>query len=390
MRLSRPLLNKILLLVAILLVVGVTVSGCGIRSEPKGWSGVLVTEDSVFVASMNSKMVGLDKTNGLPLWEPSLLSESGAKVAVYGTPVFEDGLIYVGGYKVDGNDGRVYAVSAETGNAQLVYPRGGSLTEPIVGGVVVSEGIVYFGGGDEIDGKKTYAVYAVDTVRGLEQWRSDVPEDKIWSTPVINGDVIYVSSFDRRLYALDINTGVEKWRFDGAEGAFVATPLLYQDTLYIGSFDRHVYAVNTADGSLKWRSEIEAEKWFWAKPVAYDGVIYAPAVDGRVYFLDAETGREVAGSIDLGSPISSDPTVIGDQVLIASEAGKVYSFDTNTFQRQLLFDVTTQDSNMQIFAPLAAGDGVVFVHARTSKNDALYAVEIETRIVVWSYGLVDE
>ena len=389
MRRSRPLLNKILLLVAMLLIVGVTVSGCGIRSEPKGWSGVLVTEEDVFFTTIGGQLVGLNES-GETKWAPSSLSDSGAKVAVYGTPVIEEGLIYVGGYKVDGNNGRVYVVSAETGNSQPVYPRGRSLTEPIVGGVVVSGEIAYFGGGDEIDGEITYSVYAVDTVRGLEQWRSDVAQDRIWSTPVIDGDVIYVSSFDRRLYALDINTGVEKWRFDEAEGAFVATPLLYQDTLYIGSFDRHVYAVNAADGSLKWRSEIEAEKWFWAKPVAHDGVIYAPAVDGRLYFLDAETGREIAGSIDLGSPLSSDPTVVEDQVLIASQEGKVYSVDTNTFQRQLLFDVKNQNSNMEIFAPLVASDGVVYVHARTSKTDALYAVKIETGVTEWFFPRDEE
>jgi outer membrane protein assembly factor BamB len=45
---------------------------------------------------------------------------------------------------------------------------------------------------------------------------------------------------------------------------------------------------------------------------------------------------------------------------------------------------------MEVFAPLVASDGTVYVHARTSNRDALYAIDIEARAVGWSYGLVDD
>jgi len=367
---NRQLLSQIVLLVVILAAVGVSASGCGMRSEPRGWSGVAVTEDAVFVSAIGGRLVGLDRSDGNRLWPDSILSESDSKIAVYGTPVLADGLLYVAGY-----NGRVYAVNADSGISQVVYPRGGNLDEPIVGGVVVSQGVVYFGGGD---GK----VYALDAITGNTKWPPFETKDKIWSTLVIDGETIYVSSFDKKLYALDANTGSKKWDFE-AEGAFVSTPLLYENTIYIGSFDRHVYAVNIADGSLKWRSKVTAEKWFWAKPVAYNGVIYAPSVDGKVYILDAESGREIAGSIDLGSPVSSSPVIVADQVIVASQEGKVYSLDTGTYQKRLIFDVRDWDKDQEVFAPLAAGDGVVYIHARTSKRDTLYAVELETGGTVW-------
>ena len=31
--------------------------------------------------------------------------------------------------------------------------------------------------------------------------------------------------------------------------------------------------------------------WFWAKPVAINGIIFAPSLDSKVYGLDAKTGK---------------------------------------------------------------------------------------------------
>ena len=190
----------------------------------------------------------------------------------------------------------------------------------------------------------------------------------------------HVGSFDKRLYALDIASGNEKWHFE-AGGAIGSTPLVYDDTVYIGSFDGRFYAVNAADGSLRWQSEIEATSWFWAKPVAYNNVIYAPCLDGKVYILDAENGREVAGAVDLMSQISSSPVMVGDKVIVASQEGKVYFLSTSDNQPRPLFDVG--NDGQEIYAPLAASDGVVYIHAQTPKEDFLYAVEVEMGEEAW-------
>ena len=82
--------------------------------------------------------------------------------------------------------------------------------------------------------------------------------DKVWGTPYISGDTLYIGSFDKKLYALSSADGSTKWEFK-TEGAIVATPLVYDNTVYIGSFDRHLYALDPADGSLRWK--FLAENW---------------------------------------------------------------------------------------------------------------------------------
>lgn len=370
MKHNKGLLGKISLLLAILIVVGVAVSGCYGRQQPRGWSGATIVDDTLFVASIEGRLVALNTSDGSRLWPDSVLggSESKSKVVIYGTPAVEGELVYLGGY-----NGKVYAVTASSGAVRWVYPREGNL-EPIIGGVVVSQGKVYFGCSDE-------KLYTLDAATGDRVRQPFQAGDKIWSTPTIDGETIYVTSLDNRLYALNTTDGSERWQFE-AGGSVISTPLVYENTVYIGAFDGHFYAVDAADGSLRWRSEVEVNSWFWAKPVVYNNVIYAPCLNGKVYILDAESGREVREAVDLGSPISSWPVVVDDKVIIASQEGRVYSLDTGNNQANLLFSVG--DDGQEIYAPLGASDGVVYIHAQTSKRDTLYAVEADTRIEVWS------
>jgi outer membrane protein assembly factor BamB len=330
---------------------------------------VQIENENLYVGSIGGSLVGLNKSDGSRLWTDVILGASEKEVAVYGSPVVADGLIYVAGY-----NGKVYAISADTGALSWVYPREGNL-ETIVGGVVVSQGYVYFGSSD---GK----VYALDAVTGERAWLPFETGNKIWSTPTVSEDTVYVTSFDKKLYALDANTGSEKWVFAEAGGAILSTPLIYDNTVYFGSFDRYIYAVDATNGSLKWRSEVESGKWFWAKPVVYNNVIYAPCLDAKVYILDAESGREVASAVELDSSISSGPVIVEDKVIVASQEGQVYSLDTGNNLANLLFP-DIGDEGEKIYAPLSASDGTVYIHAQTTKKDTLYAVIVKTGGEVW-------
>ncbi|MFC1938732.1 PQQ-binding-like beta-propeller repeat protein [Chloroflexota bacterium] len=380
---NRVLLRRVLLLLVILLGMGVILSGCYGRSQPKGWSGATVAGDGIFVGSLDGRLVSFNKAYGSPLWsddgEAGILGTAESKVAIYGTPAVAGDLVYVAGY-----NGKIYAFVLSTGALRWVYPREDNL-EPIVSGVVEAQGKVYFGCSD---GK----VYALDAATGDKAWSFETG-GKIWSTPATDGDTLYVTSFDKKLYALNASDGSKTWEFE-IETNSITTPLVYENVVYIGSFGRYFYAIDAGAGSLRWQSEVEGGKWFWAKAVAHDNVIYAPNLDGKVYILSAENGSEVAGAIDLGNPISSDPVVVGGKVIIATEEGKMYALDTVNHQHDKLFDVTIKHGDIpekidrKIYAPLSADNGVVYIKAQTSSEDALYAVNIETQVTMWSQSLV--
>ncbi len=375
---NKVLLGKVILLVVMLLVVvsGLSGFGCIKGLQPIGWAGGVVADGTLFVGSEEGRVVAVNLVDDTRQWsEPLKTASTGgfgcaaptagggcagapAGVAIYGTPAVAGDLVYIGGY-----NGKIYAFNSSSLVVRWVYPREGNL-EPIVGGPAISQGKVYIGATDKED-KKLWKLYALDAATGDWQWEFQTG-DKIWSTPAIDGDTLYIGSFDKKLYALNVADGSKQWEFE-AEGAIASSPLVYNDTVYIGSFDRYLYAVNAADGSEKWR--FMGENWFWAKPVVYNGVIYAGNLDGKVYALDAESGDKLA-EYDLGSPVSSSPVVVNGSVIFASRQGVIYTLDIGSNKLRQLVDIEEE-----VYGPLSASGGIVYVH---TQDMTLHPVDANT------------
>lgn len=360
---QRKLRGKTVLLLVMLVVIagGLIGFGCIKGLQPIGWSGGVVADGTLFVGSKEGRLVAVSIASGGRQWsEPLKMPASGggfgcmgpaygggcgggpAGVAIYGTPTVAGDLVYIGGY-----NGRIYAFDSGSLAIRWVYPREGYL-EPIIGGPIAVLNRVYF---STSDGK----VYALDAATGNKEWGFQAG-DKIWATPASSGDTVYIGSFDNKLYALNAEDGKKKWEFE-TQGALASTPLIYNNTVYVGSLDKYLYAVDAGDGSQRWK--FEGEKWFWARPVAYNNVIYAPCLDGKVYFLDAESGREVAEAVDLQSSISSSPVLVDDKVIVASQQGVIYALDTASHKGRQLADI-----EKEIYSPLCASDGVVYIHTQ--------------------------
>lgn len=384
------LASKVFLI--LLLVIGLVLFGCaGIKTAPEGGSGGVVADGALLLCPsvkqaggigctspvVEGKLVAVNTVDGSRLWDVSLKPSASSggygcapavvPAAIYGNPAVAGDLVYVGGYS-----GKIYAISFSSRSVRWVYPRDGSL-QPIVGGVVVAWGKVYFGCSD---GK----LYALDAATGDIQPGFPFPTGaKIWSAPTIDGDTLYIGSFDKKLYALNAGDGTKKWEFS-TEGAVVSAPLVYGNTVYFGCFDRHFYAINAADGKLKW--QFEAGGWFWAKPVIYEDIIYAPCLDGKVYALQAKTGDKI-NEFDLAGPLSSSPVLVSRLIVIASEQGKVYALDTSNNKIKPLAELKEA-----VYAPLSTGacacEGVVYIF---TAEQNLYALNTDSGAKVWSQSL---
>ncbi len=387
--------KKLFISLLVILLLGGLTTGCAAQDRPEGWSGGVVANGTLFLGSMEGKLVAIDVSSHNRLWDDVTLETSksaggflggcapgSTAVAVYGTLAVSGDLVYVGGY-----NGKIYAFSSSSGALRWVYPREGNLG-PIVSGPVVALGNVYFGAAD---GK----VYALDADTGDKEWEFEAG-DKIWATPVIDGETLYIGSFDNKLYALEANTGKEKWEKPFEVGGPIASsPVVLNNTIYIGSFDRHLYAVNATSGEQIWQYPAKDEagnkpgKWFWTKPVIYNNTVYVGNLDGKIYVINAKTGAEVVVPIDLQSPISSSPVLAGNLVVVATEDGKVYSVDTETRQHRLLATL-----GEKINAPLLFGEVEVtpeevapVVYAHGQKPETLYALNVKTGVTLWSLPL---
>lgn len=377
--------KRVLLILALLLVGVMTVSGCTAagRQIAQGWAGGVVSDGTIFVGSMEGKLVALGVSDGNLRGDPITLvaqaQSSGfgcvptgsSAVAVYGSPVVDGDLVYIGGY-----DGKVRAYLFESGRLRAEprwISRQGDIGGSIIGGLIVADGRIYFGASDGI-------VYALDAVDGHRLWTFETGS-KIWSTPTVEGDTLFIGGFDHNLYALNTADGTQKWVFE-TEGTIVSTPVVSGGRVYIGSFDRRVYAVDTTSGGEVWRfPETDDEVdipigWFWATPLVHNGAVYAPNLDGRVYVIDATSGNRIS-NFDLEGPISSAPVLVNDRVIVATtstnrakQEGKVFALDTTSRQQTML-----QDLEESIHAPLFADGTTVYVH---TMENFLYAIDTET------------
>ena len=375
--LKRILRSRKLHLLAFLLAL-LSITGCVPGTTvPKGWSGGAIADGTLFIGSVDGKIVSLNASDGRRIWEAPLGTTAAPSggfgcaappqgVALYGSPAVSANLVYIGGY-----NGKFYAFAPGEQEPRWVYPREGTTGSQIVGGALVAQDKVVFGAAD---GK----VYALNAATGASSTGWIFPAGsgvgKIWSTPAYLDGTIFVGSFDKNLYALDIATGEKKWSF-ATQGAIAATPVAYNGTVYIGSFDRNLYAIDAATGREKWRFS-EARNWFWAKPLIKDNIIYAANLDGKVYVLDAQNGNKLR-EFDLGGAISASPVLAGDTLIIATGSGNITGIDTVSNTKKAL-----RNLGEKVDAPLATDGTAVFIHTSAGK---LYAVNAQSGAEVWPY-----
>jgi outer membrane protein assembly factor BamB len=366
------LVTGLSLLLIVVITLGVFLSGCVQGLVPVGWSGGVVTNDVLYVGSTEGRMVMIDVKDESMQWSNQITAASkgglscipyagsggcsgGGGVAIYGTPVVSGELVYMAGY-----NGRIYAYTADSLASRWVYPREGYL-EPFVGGIAVKGGYLFIGC---TDGN----VYSLDAETGDPLWTYKT-DNKIWATPAVDEDTIYIGSFNEKFYAFNLSGNEPKWVFDneGELGAVISEPLIYDDMVYFGSLDKNLYGLDKETGKLKWK--YEGNNWFWAKPVIYNGKIYAGCLDNMIYVLDANNGNWIT-EYDMGSPLSSSPIIIDGAVIFASKKGVIASIDTETGILNRLAAL----EDVQIQGPLTGHDGIIYVHTQDKKMHRINAI----------------
>jgi len=342
---------------------------------PRGWPGSSVAGDTLFVGTMDGRVLALNPDDGSLKWEwqpskTSLANPMGCSNSLatrggkfYGSPVIAQGIAYVGTFT-----GQVYAIDAASGQ-EIWYH---NINSAIVGGMTVNNSTLLL---PASDGK----LYALDI-------SGDYPSQvftfsaggAIWSTPVVDEGTVYFGSLDHNLYAVDATTGQTKWAFK-ASGEIAATPLVVDGIVYVGSLDDKLYAVYADTGQPKWVFE-GAGGWFWSNAVYNNGIIYAGSLDHSVYSINAGNGTPIwPKPLRTGGPIYASPIVTGETLVVASGDGIVHGIDLITGSEK--WHVGTKS---KILASLCAVGDTVYIS--TQQSD-LWAVDARTGVLIWRVSL---
>ncbi|MGB9777109.1 MAG: PQQ-binding-like beta-propeller repeat protein [Anaerolineae bacterium] len=365
---NRPFFS---LPLALALPVVLLLAGCAGGVHATTWTTLTLHDGTLYAADLE-QVRALDAETGQEIWAFPPAPDLRQYGPFYTVTLLNDELLLVTSYERTG--GSVFARSQGVLRALSLNGGRPAWPQPLTaGGEFVAPGAAE--DGIFVIGNSDGNVYSLRIEDGTLVWQFPT-RGRVWATPLIMSDTVYVASLDHHLYALDLQTGALRWQFR-AGGAMADRPLILQDMLYIGSFDHQLYALRPADGTEVWR--FTGANWFWGTPAGGDGRLYAADVDGNVYALDAATGREiwrsrVAGTVRLGPALSPD----GKRLLVASENGTLFGLDTaDGF-------VLWQQAGQGQLGSMAIGGEKVYV-TRINAPQRVQAFYVENGRPVWSY-----
>ena len=168
------------------------------------WGAPAISDDrSIYVVgaevigAANSLNLFALNPDGSIKWKHKMLRGAYASPVLFSDTIQSQtiGMVLIGSY-----DNNLYGLSY-SGDEKWAFPTNSNpgvrpadiLSSPAVG----SSGIIYFG-------SENHSIYAIDHEKGRIRW-SYATEGPIYSSPVIDNNVLYVGSFDHYLYAIRTN-----------------------------------------------------------------------------------------------------------------------------------------------------------------------------------------
>jgi outer membrane protein assembly factor BamB len=222
-----------------------------------------------------------------------------------------------------GGDGYVYAVDANTGRVQWRY----LVRNPLVSKPTFSDGRLFVTSSDD-------TVYAFDAGTGEWLWhyrRRSAEDATIFgaSAPLVVDQELLVGLSDGFLVGLSIHDGTLLWQerlHPGSKFTDVdAPPVLDGDRIYISSYDGALYALSRDDKEVVWRFDSGGSR----KVEVEGNRLFFPSSSGRVYALQKESSR-VIWEFDLDSGTPTDLVITDEYVIFGSSYQYLYVLNKQT------------------------------------------------------------
>ncbi|MGB2697311.1 MAG: PQQ-binding-like beta-propeller repeat protein [Candidatus Zixiibacteriota bacterium] len=258
---------------------------------------------------------------------------------------------------------------------------------------------------------------------GYVQKYTSTPEKLLWklelngkikSTPVVAGDVIFVSGMDKKLYFVDANSGkrlgdlslkktypsflslqnsflyisgegekgtlfcydLKKGRFEWQKelGSSRSSPVVIGDRIFLGTETGKLYALNKFRVEPIWQFKKGGKKL--SSPAYSEGLLFLGLNDGWFYALVEKTGW-IRWKFKIREGIVSSPAIQNGQVLFGSLEGMVYSLNKN--DGELIWNFETSGP---IYSSPAVTESSVFIG---SNDGFLYKIDLTSGQLGWKF-----
>jgi outer membrane protein assembly factor BamB len=124
------------------------------------------------------------------------------------------------------------------------------------------------------------------------------------------------------LMRYNLRDGSKLWEIDA--GDIASEPLVADSSVYVTALYKHVDAYRLKDGTRRWQFRTEAQ--LHASPALSQGILIAACDDGKVYGLEALSGKKL-WQFDCGEPVLATPAIHQDLVFVGSAGENIFALN---------------------------------------------------------------
>jgi outer membrane protein assembly factor BamB len=200
-----------------------------------------------------------------------------------------------------------------------------------------------FGGGLAADSGRIYAatgfgtVVAFEAKSGKKLWEKSLGSP-LRASPTATAERVFVATKEGRVFCLSGSDGTELWNFAGVgERASIlvnTSPAVDGDTVVVPYPTGDLVALRASSGQPMWQESLARTRTASslsslsdaARPVLYDGVVYAVGHGGRMVATAQKSGERI-WSLTVAS--IQQPWVAGDSVFVVDAGGQLIAITRN-------------------------------------------------------------
>ncbi len=267
----------------------------------------LIHGDAIFVGSTGGVFYALGR-DGSVLWSAKTEDKVTGSATVALDPVSGRTLVLVGSHA-----GILQAFDVDKADGKPVWQY--QITDPINGGVAISDGHAVFGGCDN-------QLHVVSIADGKPVRSVDVG-GVIACSVALGGNDAYFGTFNDEFMRIDTVTGQVAWKFRDKEFKYYSSAAVTDSVVVFGGEDQLIHGLDRKTGKPRWEFRTKAR--VDSSPVVSGDRVVVGSHDGRLYLLELKTGKLV-DAFEVGGRISGSPGVGPNLVVVGTESNDVYAF----------------------------------------------------------------
>jgi outer membrane protein assembly factor BamB len=227
-------------------------------------------------------------------------------------------------------------------------------------------------------------VYSLDINSGAVEWSYPAepsPQVVFYAPALVTESFVYVGDLANNFHKIDKETGAVIWTYSGAGGFFIGKATEEDGIVYAPANDGKLYALDK-NGELLWT--FETDRYIWAQPIIMDETIYVGSMDHFIYAIS--TDGEERWSVEMKGAIASAPAISEDgRTLFVSSLGKeMVALDTSNGASQWSFESNESiwGQSILIDENLFLADSAGNIHALDATNgEELWQEKVSSSVI---------